>query len=100
MQGIKLFTGNSNPSVAAAVANHLGIEPGKAYVGTFSDGEVRVEFDGTPIARDGLLQLALGEALEGVAVHGSGFGHAGSILVGSCRSEPSKPESATPGSIC
>ena len=45
MQGIKLFTGNSNPSVAAAVASHLGIEPGKAYVGTFSDGEVRVELN-------------------------------------------------------
>lgn len=43
MQQVKLFTGNSNPSLAQAVANYLGIYLGKADVTTFSDGEVRVE---------------------------------------------------------
>ena len=43
MQQVKLFTGNSNPALARAVVNYLGIELGKADVTTFSDGEVRVE---------------------------------------------------------
>jgi ribose-phosphate pyrophosphokinase len=40
---MKLFTGNSNTSLANAVASYLGVELGKAEVGTFSDGEVSVE---------------------------------------------------------
>jgi ribose-phosphate pyrophosphokinase len=40
---MKLFTGNSNTSLANAVASYLGVELGKAEVGTFSDGEGRVE---------------------------------------------------------
>jgi ribose-phosphate pyrophosphokinase len=40
---MKLFAGNSNVPLAEAVAAHLGIELGKAEVGTFSDGEVKVE---------------------------------------------------------
>jgi len=43
MQLVKLFTGNAHPSLARAVSNYLGIDLGKAEVGTFSDGEVRVE---------------------------------------------------------
>jgi ribose-phosphate pyrophosphokinase len=43
MQHMKLFAGNSNIPLAEAVAAHLGIELGKAEVGTFSDGEVNVE---------------------------------------------------------
>jgi ribose-phosphate pyrophosphokinase len=43
MQRIKLFTASSNPGLAKKVADHLGIELGKADVGTFSDGEVMVE---------------------------------------------------------
>jgi ribose-phosphate pyrophosphokinase len=43
MQLLKLFTGNSNPDLADAVARHLGVEIGKAHVGTFSDGEVNIE---------------------------------------------------------
>lgn len=38
-----LFAGNANPSLAATVAEHLGISLGRAEVGTFSDGETRVE---------------------------------------------------------
>ena len=43
MERIQLFTGNSNPGLAREIARYLGIELGKAEVGTFSDGEVRVE---------------------------------------------------------
>jgi ribose-phosphate pyrophosphokinase len=43
MERIQLFTGNSNPGLAREIARYLGIDLGKAEVGTFSDGEVRVE---------------------------------------------------------
>ncbi len=43
MNHMKLFTGNSNTPLANAVAAYLGVELGKAEVGTFSDGEVSVE---------------------------------------------------------
>ncbi len=43
MKHMKLFTGNSNPKLAADVCAYLGSEVGKAEVGTFSDGEVCVE---------------------------------------------------------
>jgi ribose-phosphate pyrophosphokinase len=43
MNQVKLFCGNSNRPLASAVAATLGLELGKADVGTFSDGEVNVE---------------------------------------------------------
>jgi ribose-phosphate pyrophosphokinase len=43
MQGMKLFTGNSNRSLAEAVAAYLGISLGEASATTFSDGEICVE---------------------------------------------------------
>jgi len=43
MQSAKLFAGNSNPTLAEAVARHLDTQLGKADVGTFNDGEVNVE---------------------------------------------------------
>ena len=43
MQRMILFSGNSNVALAESVASHLGIELGKVEVGTFSDGEVKVE---------------------------------------------------------
>ena len=33
-----VFTGNANPTMAAEIAKHLGIELGAAHVGRFSDG--------------------------------------------------------------
>ncbi len=39
---IKIFTANSNPALAHAIANHLGLPVGKSEVGTFSDGEISV----------------------------------------------------------
>ena len=38
-----LFTGNANQGLAREIASQLGVELGKALVGRFSDGEVRVE---------------------------------------------------------
>ncbi|HEY0561720.1 MAG TPA: ribose-phosphate pyrophosphokinase [Methylophilus sp.] len=38
-----VFTGNANPILAQEVADHLGIELGRADVGRFSDGEVMLE---------------------------------------------------------
>ncbi len=38
-----VFTGNANPELAQQVADHLGIELGRADVGRFSDGEVMLE---------------------------------------------------------
>ncbi len=43
MPYLKIFTGNSNPALAGAMADYLDSEVGKADVSTFSDGEVQVE---------------------------------------------------------
>ena len=43
--GILVFTGNANRPLAQAVCRELGVRPGKARVGTFSDGEVQVEIE-------------------------------------------------------
>ncbi len=40
---LMIFTGNANPKLAEAVAQHLNIKLGNATVGRFSDGEVTVE---------------------------------------------------------
>jgi len=44
MSDMKLFSGNSNPALAKAVAKHLGAQLGKIEVGKFSEGEIRVKF--------------------------------------------------------
>ena len=40
---LKIFSGNSNPVLYERICKILGVPTGKALVGTFSDGEVRVE---------------------------------------------------------
>ena len=47
-----IFTGNANPSMAAEIAQHLGISIGNAAVGRFSDGEVTVEIQQNVRTRD------------------------------------------------
>ena len=42
-ESMVLFTGNTNPVLAKAVTDYMGIELGKAMVGKFSDGEIQVE---------------------------------------------------------
>ena len=39
----RIFTGNSNPALAEAIAKELGRPLSKAMVGRFSDGEIQVE---------------------------------------------------------
>ncbi len=43
IDNLMIFSGNANPVLAQAVADHLGIPLGKALVNRFSDGEIRVE---------------------------------------------------------
>lgn len=38
-----IFSGKSNPALAERICQQLGVPPGRALVGRFSDGEVRVE---------------------------------------------------------
>jgi ribose-phosphate pyrophosphokinase len=40
---MRIFTGNANPQLAAAVCRHLNISLGRIVVGKFSDGEIMVE---------------------------------------------------------
>ena len=43
MDGLKIFSGNSNAALAQEIATHFNIALGKANVATFSDGEIMVE---------------------------------------------------------
>lgn len=43
MQGLKIFSGNSNPTLARRVAESAGVELGYCEIGTFADGEIQVE---------------------------------------------------------
>jgi ribose-phosphate pyrophosphokinase len=40
---IKLFAGTSNPALARAISEAVGVPLGSAEIGRFSDGEVQVE---------------------------------------------------------
>lgn len=42
---LKLFTGNSHPTLATAIAEHVGVPLGTAFVGRFADGETRVRME-------------------------------------------------------
>lgn len=45
LERIRIFSGNSNVSLAEKICNNLGVPLGKASVTTFSDGETRVEIN-------------------------------------------------------
>ena len=40
---LKVFTGNAHPALAKEICASLGVPLGKAFVGTFPDGEVRLQ---------------------------------------------------------
>lgn len=40
---LKVFTGNAHPALAREICRDLGVPLGKAYVGRFPDGEVRLQ---------------------------------------------------------
>lgn len=44
-EGIKLFTGNSNKTLAKEIADFLNVPVGDATVSTFSDGEIMVQIN-------------------------------------------------------
>ncbi|WP_426348195.1 ribose-phosphate diphosphokinase [Alloiococcus sp. CFN-8] len=46
-KSIKIFAGNSHPQLARDIANILGVPLGDAEVGTFSDGEIKVDINET-----------------------------------------------------
>lgn len=47
-----IFTGNANPELAKKICRHLKVKLGKALVGRFSDGEVRVKIEDNVRGRD------------------------------------------------
>lgn len=42
---LKIFSGNASKALTGLICSHLGMEPGKAGVSQFSDGEIRVQVD-------------------------------------------------------
>ena len=51
-EDLVVFAGNAHPALAQKIAGHLSIPLGKADVGRFSDGEVRVEIQENVRGRD------------------------------------------------
>ena len=45
MEGIAIFSGNSNPHLAKNICDYLATPLGEAKVGTFSDGEIQIEIN-------------------------------------------------------
>ena len=52
MEGISIFTGNSNPTLAKKICAHLNLSLGNAKVKTFSDGEIQIEIDENVRSKD------------------------------------------------
>jgi len=49
---IMIFSGNASKALTQQIAEHLNLPIGKAYVGTFSDGETMVEIEDNVRGRD------------------------------------------------
>jgi len=45
MDRLTIFTGNANPRLAEKICDYLGVNPGKALVDRFSEGEIRVKIE-------------------------------------------------------
>ena len=45
MDRLTIFTGNANPQLAEKICDYLGVNPGKAVVDRFSEGEIRVKIE-------------------------------------------------------
>ncbi|RMH03204.1 MAG: ribose-phosphate pyrophosphokinase, partial [Aquificota bacterium] len=57
---VKLLTGTSNKKLAQEVADYLGISLSDAFVGRFSDGEVRVRINESMRGEDVFVLQSLG----------------------------------------
>ena len=51
-QELKIFSGRASVALAKGICSHLGMELGDAYVGAFSDGEIRVQIGENIRGRD------------------------------------------------
>ena len=52
MEGISIFSGNSNPELATKICDYLNLSLGDAQVKTFSDGEIQIEIDENVRSKD------------------------------------------------
>jgi ribose-phosphate pyrophosphokinase len=52
MEGISIFTGNSNIALAKKICEYLHLPLGNAQVKTFSDGEIQIEIDENVRSKD------------------------------------------------
>ena len=52
MQGISIFSGNSNPALANKICEYLNLSLGNAQVKTFSDGEIQIEINENVRSKD------------------------------------------------
>ena len=52
MEGISIFTGNSNINLAQKICEYLHLPLGNAQVKTFSDGEIQIEIDENVRSKD------------------------------------------------
>jgi ribose-phosphate pyrophosphokinase len=52
MEGISIFSGNSNPDLAKKICEYLNLSLGSAQVKTFSDGEIQIEIDENVRSKD------------------------------------------------
>jgi ribose-phosphate pyrophosphokinase len=52
MEGISIFSGNSNPGLAKKICEYLNLSLGSAQVKTFSDGEIQIEIDENVRSKD------------------------------------------------
>ncbi len=52
MEGISIFSGNSNPDLAIKICEYLNLSLGSAQVKTFSDGEIQIEIDENVRSKD------------------------------------------------
>ena len=52
MEGISIFSGNSNPILAKKICEYLNLSLGDAQVKTFSDGEIQIEIEENVRSKD------------------------------------------------
>jgi ribose-phosphate pyrophosphokinase len=52
MEGISIFSGNSNPDLANKICEYLNLSLGSALVKTFSDGEIQIEIQENVRSKD------------------------------------------------
>jgi ribose-phosphate pyrophosphokinase len=52
MEGISIFSGNSNPDLSIKICEYLNLSLGSAQVKTFSDGEIQIEIDENVRSKD------------------------------------------------